>query len=55
MGEKCKRNSEEYKKLNLFASIVTLFDVCPAFIFGWTNEEGRIYLEDAMKYVIQNA
>lgn len=45
----------EYKKLTVFVSIVTPFGACPIFILGRSSEEGKIYLEDAMKSVIQNA
>ena len=40
----------------MFVSIVTPRGVCvPVFVLGWSSEEGKIYLEDAMKSVIQNA
>lgn len=45
----------EYKKLTVFVSIVTPFGACPIFILVRSSEEGKIYLEDAMKSVIQNA
>lgn len=58
LWEECGRNPgvTEYKKLGVFVSIVTPPGVCvPVFILGWSSEEGKIYLEDAMKSVIQNA
>lgn len=39
----------------MFVSIVTPHGVCPLFILGLSSEEGKIYLGDAMKSVIQNA
>lgn len=40
----------------MFVSIVTPRGVCvPFFILGLSSEEGKIYLGDAMKSVIQNA
>ena len=39
----------------MFVSIVTLFGGRPTLIFGRTSEEDKIYLQDAMKSVIQNA